>query len=312
MVLGFDIHDFALWVGQERPELLGWKGVLNHKDAVLAEKFAKGMKPWETVAKRAHVIRSLLKEYGKLRYLGGKYRTAGQISTYLNMLRQKGQAYWEPFVGSAWVLARIAGEPNYASDKHPYLIAMWQELQEGWEPPEFVHEKFYDSVKAHPDAYDTHLVGFIGFGCSLGGKWWGGYARDKRAPRPYSTQAQRGLLRKIARIGDRAEFFVADFLTATPPEPGCLIYCDPPYDGTTGYGDIVGEFDTNAFWARVRDLEAQGHTVVVSEYVAPDDFSCVLEIKTQTDLMMADGSKDQRVEKLFRLGNHELMQPRLL
>ena len=24
------------------------------------------------------------------------------------------------------------------------------------------------------------LTGFVGFGCSFGGKWWGGYAKDKR------------------------------------------------------------------------------------------------------------------------------------
>ena len=49
-------------------------------------------------------------------------------------------------------------------------------------------------------------------------------------------------------------------------EEGDVVYCDPPYAGTGGYGR---EFDHDAFWqwCRTRDFP-----VYVSEYRAPEDF----------------------------------------
>ena len=49
-------------------------------------------------------------------------------------------------------------------------------------------------------------------------------------------------------------------------EEGNVVYCDPPYAGTGGYGC---EFDHDAFWqwCRTRDFP-----VYVSEYRAPEDF----------------------------------------
>jgi len=51
-----------------------------------------------------------------------------------------------------------------------------------------------------------------------------------------------------------------------------LVYCDPPYRGSTGYD---GWFDSRAFWQWCRDKTREGHTVFVSEYKAPPDFECV-------------------------------------
>lgn len=52
-------------------------------------------------------------------------------------------------------------------------------------------------------------------------------------------------------------------------EEGDVVYCDPPYAGTSGYGR---EFDHEAFWqwCRTRDFP-----VYVSEYRAPEDFISV-------------------------------------
>ena len=72
-----------------------------------------------------------------------------------------------------------------------------------------------------------------------------------------------------------------------------LIYCDPPYRGTTGYK--MG-FDSGAFWQWCRDKAAEGHTVLISEYSAPADFICLLEIEHFTTV---NSNKDKRIEKLF-------------
>lgn len=245
-----------------------------------------------------------------MRYLGGKSRTRNQIAAYLNRIRKPNQPYWEPFVGAGWVLEKIKGQPIYASDANEALIFMWQRLQQGWQPPSVVSEAEYQ--KAMNGEYDAALTAFIGFGCSFGGKWFDGYARHEKGAvdeGKYAGQSHRSILCKANRI-DSAHFFTANFLECYVPAYGCLIYCDPPYEDTTAYG-AVPPFDSEMFWKRVRWLEGHGHTVVVSEYQAPADFSCVLEVVTKTDMHTKNG-KDRRIERLFRLGQHQLLQPSLL
>ena len=241
-----------------------------------------------------------------MRYLGGKARIAQDVAGYLNLVREPDQPYWEPFVGGGWILARINDTPNFASDKHPALIAMWQALSDGWLPPSNITPEDYERARNLPD-HDP-LKAFVGFGCSWGGKWFGGMARGKTG-RNYAANAAGSLKRKIASM-PATEFFVADFLTAEPPRPHMLIYCDPPYADTTGYA--VGPFNHEAFWDRCMALELGGHTVVISEYEAPAGFSCVKEMGTHTDIRGGEGEQMARTERLFRPGSHAPVQPGLL
>ena len=239
-----------------------------------------------------------------MQYLGGKSRTRNQIAAYLNRIRQPAQAYWEPFCGACWVTERIYATPKYASDANGALIAIWQALQAGWIPPDDVSEAEYATAMA--GEYEPHLTAFILIGCSFGGKWGAGYARGEG--RNWASEAKGGLFYQIRNLQD-VTFTNADFFNTEPPAAGCLIYCDPPYAGTTDYG-ATGPFDSDAFWQRVRMLETAGHTCVISEYAAPDDFTAVWQMRTKTSLNTTNG-KDHRIEKLFRLGNHKLVQPEL-
>lgn len=239
-----------------------------------------------------------------MRYLGGKSKTGREIAGYLNRLLETGRPYWEPFCGACWVTQYVVAERRYASDVVGMLIAMWQALQDGWLPPRRVSENEY--AMARHGHYPPHLTAFILYGCSFGGKAGAGYARGEN--RNWALEARASIREKMRRLGD-VTFFAADFLTTEPPEPDCVIYCDPPYAGTTSY-KAAGMFDTAAFWQRCRDLEAAGHTVVVSEYSAPSDFSCVHEMVTKTDLHTTNG-KDTRIERLFRPGQHQPLQPKL-
>lgn len=239
-----------------------------------------------------------------MQYLGGKSRTAKQIGAYLNTIRKLGQVYWEPFVGAGWVLAQIVGGERYASDANAALIEMWKALQNGWIPPDKVTESEYKKAKA--GEYSPELTAFIGFACSFGGAWNGGYARNNRGSN-YARSGRNSLLQKSKYI-QGVKFFHADFLECDPPTYGCLIYCDPPYN-TSDYR-AVGKFDTGKFWARVRYLSEQGHTVIVSEYEAPEDFSIVWEHRTKTEIRTKNG-RDPRIERLYRLGEHKKVNPTL-
>ena len=74
-----------------------------------------------------------------MQYLGGKSKIRKRVAAFLENLRKPGQSYLEPFVGGAWVLQEMSGE-RHASDGNIALIAMYQMLQLGWEPPDLVSE----------------------------------------------------------------------------------------------------------------------------------------------------------------------------
>lgn len=232
--------------------------------------------------------------------MGGKSQIAYKISRYLKSIRKPGQTYWEPFVGGGWVLSLVEGSPNYASDKNYALIEMWKALVNGWEPPDNISEEQYAEAKL--GLYEPHLTAFIAYSCSFGGAWFNGYARSKEdLKRNYCKQNKIKLLEKIKLIKEnKITFFHGDFLEIDPPGKNCLIYCDPPY-GNHQYLE-VGVFEPSLFWDKVRGLENNGHTVIVSEYEAPPDFSIVSCMETRTRLLTKGHIKEKREEKLFRFG----------
>jgi DNA adenine methylase len=220
------------------------------------------------------------------------------VADYLSNLRQPQQPYWEPFVGGGWVLQEMDGQPVYASDANSSLIQLWRASQDGWEPPDDVTKD--DWLRAKNGELPAALTAFIGIGCSFSGIWFRSFINGEGQRANPAGEAKRSLARKLARMESGVYFFSADFLTTPAPVERCLIYCDPPYRGTAGY-EAVGPFDHDLFWERVRFFESIGHTVVVSEYQAPDDFTAVLEMETMTGLKNSSGRPHRRTERLFRL-----------
>ena len=101
------------------------------------------------------------------------------------------------------------------------------------------------------------------------------------------------MLKKVANMG-RVRFEHADFFASEPPSQGCLIYCDPPFEGTTGYPGIPG-FDVRRFWDRCDQLALDGHLVVVSEYSAPSHWEPVLEVRRKKKKRLGHGAKTSLV-----------------
>jgi DNA adenine methylase len=223
-----------------------------------------------------------------MRYLGGKYKIRKQVAGYLESVRD-GRDYLEPFVGSASVLQEMSGTRT-ASDSNGALITMYRALQEGWTPPDDITEEMYAHYRKGQDENDP-LTAFIGIGCSFGGKWFGGYARGG-IKRNYAGEAKSSLIKLIPFI--KGVHFNACLYSDYTPE-NMLIYCDPPYEGTTGYGDI---FDSLSFWNVMRKW-SENNTVVISEFKAPADFKCVLSIGSRTSIRNSENISASTVEKLF-------------
>ena len=225
--------------------------------------------------------------------MGGKSRISKQIAEILNSAIDKNTPFVSLFCGSCAIESKVQADVKILNDKHPYLIAMWQALQNGWIPPNVVTKEEYYRVKANMDE-NPALTGFVGFGCSFGGKWWGGYAKDKRGD-DYCGQAKRGLLKDLVGI-QSATFTCLDYHDVEIPD-GAVVYCDPPYVNTTGY--TVGQFDTNEFWDYMRQLSKRCD-VYISEESAPDDFECIWSKEKVRTLEKNDNVGRVKVEKLFK------------
>ncbi len=107
-----------------------------------------------------------------MRYMGGKSRIAKDIAAIINQYTD-GKPFYSLFCGSCAVETKIHASSIHINDAHPYLMAMWDAALAGRRYPTNVSEDEYRRVKANKDL-DPALTGFMGFGCSFGGKFWGG------------------------------------------------------------------------------------------------------------------------------------------
>ena len=214
-----------------------------------------------------------------MQYLGGKSRISKQISEVINEIsrwkvensirncksnfERESNCFVSLFCGSCSVESKIIGfDRKILNDKHKYLIDMLNGVKNGYELPEVITEEEYKYIRNHKDE-DPVLTGFVGFGCSFGGKWFGGYARNKTGTN-YALQSKKSLLKDMKTLTD-AEFICKDYKDVFLPA-NCVIYADPPYDGTTGYGRE--KFDSKAFWEYARSV-SQNHLMFISEQSAP-------------------------------------------
>lgn len=221
-----------------------------------------------------------------MRYAGGKEKIAKPISEQLLALRRpEHDTYIEPFCGGCNILSVMAPhfERVVGADLSPDLILMWQALQTGWLPPATLTEAEYEALRfAEPSA----LRGFVGFGCSFGGKWFAGFVGIKNQKIVDATQ--RAVIRQSQTM-QTVRFIHTDYRSLLKVSPRSLIYCDPPYYATTGYGSNARHFDSAELWSHVRTWSAQGATVAVSEYQAPPGFTELWSgSKLQTLALAAD------------------------
>jgi hypothetical protein len=65
-------------------------------------------------------------------------------------------------------------------------------------------------IQRNYDKYPDYLVGYAGFQLSYGGKWFGGYRRDKVGKRNYSKEAYNNTIKQIPHLKD-IKFINKDF-----------------------------------------------------------------------------------------------------
>lgn len=226
-----------------------------------------------------------------MKYQGGKSRTTARICPVLESLRPAGAPFVDAFCGAINIVAGMSGQ-RVAIDLNKYLISTYRAMQAGWVPPSFVSKEQYNKLKERMDASNP-LTGFALVACTMFGSFACSYfvRTDEKDPLA-STVAS--LQRKIAAC-EGVEFFALDFVKDFECD-GALVYCDPPYEGTSTYRvNSDDAFDHKAFWQKCRDL-SQSNIVVVSEISCPDDW---VEISSFAQAAGFFGHSKVTAEKLY-------------
>lgn len=225
-----------------------------------------------------------------------KYIDENNITTYI-----------EPFVGGANVIDKIECKEKIGTDKNKYLIALLKRVQEDKPLLKEVPKELYDKARSAFNNDDTSMfqdweVGNIGFLASYNGRWFdGGYAKTGYEKtknglrlRNYYQESKNNILEQASNIKD-VKFDYSDYRDYVYLS-NCLIYVDPPYQGTKQYANAT-KFDYDEFWNTMREW-SKDNIVLISEQNAPDDFECIWEQEVSRSIKAADKSKS--TEKLFR------------
>lgn len=237
-----------------------------------------------------------------MRYVGGKQRIAKRIAEVILETSSGRETYLEPFVGGGAVGAILGSRFDFTAyaDAHEDLVLMWQALERGEDFPEALTRAEWENLRESPP---SALRGLAGFGGSFSGKWFAGYAKGGHnangQPRNHYGESLRRARRDIEGMRGRVTTSITRrSFEDTPVWPGCVVYADPPYRGTLGYGS---SFDHDAFWATAAWWSAQGADVYVSEYDGPAWAEVLLEVPLRVSTTTTEQGRVEATERLFRI-----------
>ena len=219
------------------------------------------------------------------------------------------KTYIEPFCGGCNVIDKVLCDTKIASDKQKYLIEFLKNADNIKNFPDEISREHYSDVRScfnnSDGRYEDWYIGAIGFLASYNGRFFdGGYAATNYRTNPktghttirnYYKEAKENVLEQLPKLTG-IQFDCCDY-TKYNDCVDCLIYCDPPYQGTKQYG-VSSKFDYDKFWQWVR-IMSEKNIVLISEHNAPSDFECIWEqeIKRTID----NNKRVNAVEKLFEI-----------
>lgn len=247
-----------------------------------------------------------------MKYMGSKSRISKHI---LPIIQQRLDdynlhTYVEPFCGGCNVIDKVRCETRIACDKSLYLIALFNNMCNISQLPDFITRQHYDEVKKSyqqkdglfPDWY----IGAVGFLASYNGKFFdGGYAGVAHTKigttRNYYDEAKRNLLKQIDSLQD-VKFECGDYRKTCSHFVDAVIYCDPPYKDTTNY--LTGaDFNHDEFWDWCREM-SERNIVLISEHQAREDFECIWEMPTKRTI--DNKKRSDCIERLFEFAEYAI------
>jgi DNA adenine methylase len=232
-----------------------------------------------------------------MKYMGSKNRIAKHLlPIMLAECEKHGITKWvEPFVGGANMIDKVPDTfERVGYDLNDHAIHALIDIRDNAESlPDAVSEEEYKNYKGLPP---QSVTSWVRIACAYGGIFESKLAADRTGLRNYASEAKRNAIKQSPKI-QNVQFICDSYenLNFT----NALIYCDPPYQGTSGYK--TGAFDHDKFFEWCRQ-QAKKNIVFVSEYNAPDDFECVWQGEIKTNFAsQRKAATHNAVEKLFKV-----------
>jgi len=232
-----------------------------------------------------------------MKYLGSKNRIAKEILPIILKDRVDGQYYVEPFVGGGNSIDKVVGN-RIGGDSNKYIIALHKAIQNGWTPPINITKEEYSHLKNNREDYANEMVGYFATQLVFGSVWFGSYRRDNKGNRNYDIEAYNNVMTQAPNLIN-VDFICCNYNDLQIP-PNSIIYCDPPYKGTRPY-IADNKINHKDFWDWCRQKYNEGHTIFISEYVAPDDFVCIWQKEIVSSGNKITDKVLNATEKLFVL-----------
>ena len=184
-----------------------------------------------------------------MKYMGSKERISAEILPIILKDKKDYDLYIEPFCGSLAVIEKVTDIKRFASDKNPYLIAMWKGLRFGLDKPMDISRSLYNEYRnkyntlkkcsqcqkdfSHTinfvgedtiDQYrtphsmmhnkitfrDLFLIGWIGYMASFNGRFYDGGYYGKSGNQNYVDEQIRNTMKQVPLLKD-IDFHFRDF-----------------------------------------------------------------------------------------------------
>lgn len=235
-----------------------------------------------------------------MKYMGSKNRIARHIlPIMLEQAKKSGITTWvEPFVGGGNMIDKVP--PSFKRigiDSNPHAIEALTAIRDlVHKLPDRLSEAEYRAIIG--SAHASPIISWLRFVASFGGKLDNGYAREAGSDEStFVGYGKRNAQKQSPRLQD-VELISGDYQKCNHMTR-CIIYCDPPYAGTTSYK--TDKFDHDKFWNWCY-MMAQHNLVFISEYAAPNDFQCIWEGEIKTNFASKRSAATRTAtEKLFTI-----------
>jgi len=230
-----------------------------------------------------------------MKYMGSKNRISNQLLPLILANRKPNQYFYDLFAGGGSICDKIS-DNVVANDYNKHTIQALKLIRDNPNKlPKDNTEFTEDDYKQIRNKPEDILYGYVGFALSYGGKWFGGWCRDRKGKRDYVAEAYRNAIKQSPNL-QNVKFTNLSY-DEVPLEPNSIIYNDIPYRDTTKYK--TAEFNYDKFYQWCIDRHNEGHQVFISEYWLPEsDFKCIWQKEVNSSLTKDTGSK-KNIEKLF-------------
>ena len=232
-----------------------------------------------------------------MKFMGSKSRIAKEIIPIILNGNENKEYFYDLTVGGCNLLDKIPNSyKRIGVDIDEYLIKALELIRDELYTLPKDYTEFNESDYKEVMNFGNVGIGFkgyVGYQLSYGGKWFGGYRRDKVGDRDYVKEAYNNSVKQSELIQD-IEFIHSSY-DKVELNKNSIIYIDPPYANTTKYKN---KFDHDKFWSWVRKMSKDGYIIFISEYNAPSDFKCIWSKEITSSLTKNTGGK-KGMEKLF-------------